>query len=155
MKELPDKPSELIRLALEDLRKAEADPRYTVNMNVWHEEQLDGEARRTCSVCLAGAVMAGTLEKSPFDVLEPENCGRHQSKLKALNQFRMGELHAGLSLIPIVWEREGIPKRVKITGYHPLFKAFDNVTEEEGLHYREKFHEEMGKLADRFEEAGL
>ena len=33
---LPDKPSELIRVALGDLAKCMADPRYFIDMRGWH-----------------------------------------------------------------------------------------------------------------------
>ena len=56
MSELPDKPSELIRLALADLRKCEADPRYLIDMAQWHRPVTS----ELCHVCLAGAVMART-----------------------------------------------------------------------------------------------
>ena len=52
---LPDKPSELIRLALSDLEKCEGDSRYEVDMNEWHVPTQKGHV---CYVCLAGSVMA-------------------------------------------------------------------------------------------------
>lgn len=56
---LPDKPSELLRLALHDLELCEQDARYVVAMHFWHVYDIDSYSR--CAVCLAGAVMSQTL----------------------------------------------------------------------------------------------
>lgn len=94
---LPDKPSALIKLALDDLRKAERDPRYEVWMGYWHTGTWHPQERTACCVCLAGAVMAGTLGAYPADAMFPESydeetCG----KLEALNYFRLGAVQTGL-----------------------------------------------------------
>lgn len=60
---LPLDPSELLTLAANDLRAVGDNPDYQVYMGDWHAP--DG---RVCSVCLAGAVMAGTL-KVPKDAV--------------------------------------------------------------------------------------
>lgn len=84
MSRLPDRPSELIRLALRDLRSAIASG-YLVNMNDWHTPLLrreggefvvsrDERGRARCEVCLAGAVMACSLgaprdrDMGPFEI---------------------------------------------------------------------------------------
>lgn len=55
------KASELIELALSDLLKIERDPRYEINMSVWHSGSLDTAAGASpCYVCLAGSVLAKT-----------------------------------------------------------------------------------------------
>lgn len=61
MTQLPDKPSELIRLAVADLERAEASPDYIIDMGCWHEPIPNG----LCAVCFAGAVIAGTLGAHP------------------------------------------------------------------------------------------
>lgn len=91
---LPDVPSELIRVALGDLAKAEADDRYAIDMGTWHSVGDD-----TCEVCLAGAVMAMSLGTDPrigggryptsFD-------NKTRDRLMALNCFRLGEVYEGL-----------------------------------------------------------
>lgn len=85
---LPDKPSDLITLALADLALAEASPEYKIAMGDWH---LPG--RRVCYVCLAGAVMAGTLG-APSDVdLTPFSFNANtRNKLQALDCFRQGTI---------------------------------------------------------------
>lgn len=82
---LPDKPSELIRLALADLALCAADPNYRIDMGQWHMPE-DG----VCQVCLAGAVMAKTLNASRADYLCPEDFPENRKKIKALDDFRDG-----------------------------------------------------------------
>lgn len=61
MKTLPDKKSELLKLALNDLAKAEKDPDYEINMNIYHRYRED---KGDCIVCLAGSVMAFSLKQN-------------------------------------------------------------------------------------------
>jgi hypothetical protein len=93
---LPDKPSELILLALEDLEKTEKDYRYKIDMDVYHD-RLDGDGL-ICSVCLAGAVMAQRLHPGDVDrCLMPGYFDvKTRNKLYALNSFRQGCVHDGL-----------------------------------------------------------
>jgi len=49
---LPDKLSDIILIALEDLRKAERSKKYKVNMNIEHRPN------GVCQVCLYGSIMA-------------------------------------------------------------------------------------------------
>ena len=101
---LPDMPSELITVALADLEKCEQDPRYEIDMGIWHQrgcyldpvqETMQSSCSMRCGVCLAGSVMAQTIRVEPDAVLEPDDFGgRTQGKLRALDLFRMGS-HAG------------------------------------------------------------
>ena len=92
---LPDKPSELIRVALADLRKVEALPDiYRVNMGVWHREH---RADAVCEVCLTGSVIATELGAMPGEHCGPEDFDQETTwKLYALNQFRVGNVFDGL-----------------------------------------------------------
>lgn len=87
---LPDKPSELIRLAIADLEKVEKRPDlYTVNMDMWHRPRRG--PRETCAVCLAGAVMAGSLKiPSDHEMLPANFSVDTRDKLRALDLFRFG-----------------------------------------------------------------
>jgi hypothetical protein len=99
MNELPDKPSELIRVALADLEKCKLDPRYSIDMLSWHQfDKLIG----VCHVCLAGAVMAKTFQCHPELCVNPYNFPREiASKLHALNAFRTGAIIYGLNWLKI------------------------------------------------------
>lgn len=80
---LPKKPSALILLALDDLAKAERSPRYRVDMGTYHggSENLPQYDPATCKVtrpkaapcvvCLAGSVMAFSLNVPPEIDVEP------------------------------------------------------------------------------------
>ena len=85
---LPDQPSELLKLALNDLIQVENDPRYDINMGEWHYPR-----ETACSVCLAGAVMAGTLDADPGEELSPEDFEQSNDawKLYALDSARWGD----------------------------------------------------------------
>jgi hypothetical protein len=69
MSSLPDKPSELIRVALWDLMQCEQDERYRIEMGIWHYAIND----RDCAVCLAGAVIAKTFGVLPTQVRDPSD----------------------------------------------------------------------------------
>lgn len=87
---LPDKPSALLRLALDDLAKVEAlSDRYQVDMERWH---LPDAARSKCSVCLAGSVMAMSLGADPTMALDPYEWWDDtiEKKLELLNELRLG-----------------------------------------------------------------
>ena len=59
MKKLPDKLSDLFTVALDDLERCIADPRYEINMRDWISLNT---STKKCEVCMAGAVMAKTLD---------------------------------------------------------------------------------------------
>ena len=97
------KPSELIRHALKDLEKVEEDPAYIVDMDEWHAHFPEDETPWTCSVCLAGAVMAKTLglqrneHSSPWTLRDNGDiCDREMKALLALDFFRVGSFNRGL-----------------------------------------------------------
>lgn len=81
---LPDKASELILVALEDLEKAEQAPGVAVDMATWHTPH-DG----VCYVCLAGCVLRRFGPDS--EKLTPSMFGASIiNKLIALDFLRIG-----------------------------------------------------------------
>ena len=138
MNKLPDLPSELIKLALEDLIIIEADPEYEVDMTDWHAPNSRGH----CFVCLAGAVMANTLDTSRYeDVVPGEFDEDTRRKLLALNSFRMGYIHIRLKELGISDTiYSDLPMEIPITTYR------DDPTE---------WKEGMNKMASMLEEVGL
>lgn len=100
--QLPAVVSELIELALNDLELVEEDERYVVNMERWHEPELTG----VCAVCLAGAVMASTLNTAPDKASTPHHyCAEDSRRLLALDYVRTANwsalLAATVSLEPV------------------------------------------------------
>lgn len=91
MKNLPNKASELIRLAIGDLEKAEASERYVIDMGNWHtpENLIKGSLYSDkCAICLAGAVMAFSLDIDPGIHCEPVD-------LDAVNGWKLRALIGG------------------------------------------------------------
>ena len=88
---LPHLPSALLRIALDDLAKTEADPAYSIRMSNWHAP--DGNV---CNVCLAGSVIAKSLGVAPTESLIPSTKSglkdEDRKALIALDYFRMGEI---------------------------------------------------------------
>lgn len=139
MKTLPDKPSELIRIAIADLKKVESMNKYTVDMGAWHD---DDKMDSTCHVCMAGSVIACTLDKtgkehwpnlSPYDFdLDTE------SKLRAINYLRMGSVGRAFDAIGLNYD-EGNKYMRDICQYH---------------NGAEIFYEDMEQLASDLEKDG-
>ncbi len=96
---LPDKPSALLRLAVSDAQKCEADPRYELRMSTWHRpnyynyQDADSPLPR-CLVCMAGAVMAQTFGLDPSEQSDPEDCEDETTRrrLNAIDDMRRGHL---------------------------------------------------------------
>ena len=92
---LPDKPSDLLELALKDLLKAEQDENLEIDMQYWHFPR-EGK----CLVCLAGACLHYEYNLNPnqsFIRLEIPNSVN--VKLSALNILRLGKVHTALRLL--------------------------------------------------------
>jgi hypothetical protein len=137
---LPDKPSELIRVAIADLEKCERSKKYTVDMGVWHTYH-----DKTCYVCLAGSVMAQTMgidshkSTTPGLLYRDEIPDLEVDKLQALNSLRLGEVGHALSLMD----------KKRPTGIKREYLMRSYITDRVG------FKVDMRKLADDLEAAGL
>lgn len=55
---LPDKPSEIVEIALHDLEVCENSPAYEIDMSRWYDTTIE---EGVCRVCLAGAVLASRM----------------------------------------------------------------------------------------------
>lgn len=136
MSRLPDKPSELIELALEDMAKVEAQPdRYQVHMLQWHAPMLGS---RRCIVCFAGAVMAGTLGVPDDLPVDPDAFDDDtRAKLLALDAFRQGRVSVGLGNMGM----RHIPGTTRTVTRYAVSSA--------------RWREDMTRLARELREAGL
>jgi len=134
---LPDKMSELIRVAIVDLEKVENLPeKYKVNMDIWHAT-LDQD--EFCSVCLAGSVMAQTLGAKSTDNIRPYYSHLNVKKLIALNALRAGYVDSASRHMQYDKALNSLRFDRGITDYHTN---------------AEQFKKEMLKLADDLQEAG-
>ena len=95
---LPNKPSELIDLALADLELCEKDEEYQIDMEVYYDRSISS---KVCQVCLAGAVMAQSLERYSTTLFPSSFDCDTSNKLSALDMFRKGSLRTGLRCLSI------------------------------------------------------
>ena len=86
---LPDKLSELLNVALKDLKKCERSKKYEVYMMAWH---LPNSDKGTCMVCLAGSVMAKEFKLSPSECAAWSDIkdDKVKSKIVALSDIAFG-----------------------------------------------------------------
>lgn len=96
---LPRVLSDLIDVAVEDLKKVEDDPRYSFQMNTWHLP-LRAQAAKpaTCAVCMAGSVMAMSLRAARSRAADPASpeYAPNADQLWALNGIRTGAVEPAL-----------------------------------------------------------
>lgn len=149
MKTLPNKPSELIRVALADLRECEDDPNYDIHMSSWH---TFNNVTAKCQVCLAGAVMAKTFEVPLRKAMGPDdpefNSGQQVAfKLFALDQIREGKIYHGVWTI--------MAADIKTKDIEKIRKVeWDNLPIPHHRIDREGFHKTLQKVADGLEAIG-
>jgi len=148
--ELPHVMSELITIALKDLKKAEKTKGYVVDMSDWHsQDELEcrtsggGDLIRTekvCSVCFAGSVMAFSLKVKKDAHVEPNKFGTHNANaFYALNNLREGDVTGAAGYLGI--DREG------------LYDFNRGIAEYEYMDSK-PFHDDMAKLAKDLKKAG-
>ena len=172
---LPTKPSELIRVALADLRECEADDRYRVDMWDLHSSRKGQRGQMVCHVCLAGAVLAQTLGAPRNRSISGRDLARYRSsvqdRLRALDYFRRGEIKAGLSCLRLTIRHEyGLRAldcfraRQIVTGLSWLRQDISDLDEDWGRFSDvsgydasdpDEFHDRMHRLANFFESHGL
>lgn len=131
---LPEKPSELIELALHDLELAEKDGRYRIYMFGWHMPHYG-----VCHVCFAGAVMAFSLGCDP-------NCGTGPRQFDAYSSKRFNFLDsARRGSVVEAWKKLS-------DGYQEC--PLDDRSVAEYAKNPESFKSDMRGLAREFREAG-
>lgn len=104
---LPDKPSELLEKALEDLEECEKTEGYMISMEHWHYKNSTPRlGSGKCKVCMAGSVLACKFDKKDTFVgsptrmeLEGNLSTRNRNKLLAIDEFRSGNIQNGLEML--------------------------------------------------------
>ena len=92
-------PSELIRVAVYDLTLCEKDSNYHIDMAAWHSvcKASWPFQNEVCFVCLAGSMMAKSLNMNRAQNGNPDNYRSEISlKLRAVDFFRQGEVTKGM-----------------------------------------------------------
>jgi hypothetical protein len=128
--ELPKKPSALIRLAVEDIEKCEADPNFKIEMSAWVSMALSGR----CEVCAAGAILVQNA-KHGLNAMVADMVAWADGPLPsyvefptfmyAVDAFRCGHIIDGLRALDIEPPR-GIKEIMNVVPYslhNGLFKA--------------------------------
>jgi|ERR1700722_2650209 len=161
---LPKKMSKLIKVALRDMRKAEAKPdKYVINMSEWYNPDqtvdcvLSGdnniviESKPVCVMCAAGSVMAFTL-KATKAADGPEHFPDNEHQLSAIDDLRCGQVGAAaaeLGLHETEWDES-------TCSYKPnQFERYNTHIPEYDRDKPEPFHKAMEKLQAKLEKAGL
>ncbi|KKL08211.1 hypothetical protein LCGC14_2578130 [marine sediment metagenome] len=99
---IPGKPSDLIKLAVDDMIAIERRTRYRIVMCDWHCPEGDaGAGTDVCEVCFAGSIMARrTKEAGHRTCLTNSSFSADDSnKFIALDSFRRGDIRDGLRRI--------------------------------------------------------
>lgn len=139
---LPDLPSELLKVAMDDFEKVERDSRYVISMASWHKPRSKNQSGVECAVCFAGAVMAETCKMPTDEIFDPtwEEEDKNNRKFRALNLFRIGQVRNGLWLLGSKYVPSNAPRDRHIVNYDA-----DSQT----------FKDQMRLLAQELREAGL
>lgn len=131
---LPDRPSELLALALNHLRKKEGVPNIEIDMTHWVAFSKESDL---CHTCLAGAIMLDFYGKEVEEIVKhvednlstltievgPRNlqdCGvklHEVEKICSLNAFRSGYLSDAYDALRREMP-ESLPRFVNVTPHH-------------------------------------
>lgn len=161
---LPVKLSELLGVALQDLKAAEMRKDIKVDMDVWLEMENEDDVEdphRRCCVCLAGASLlsltggdysrfAGFYGSSIFDSL-PRTV---QVKMLAINELRRGRIVPAYQTMDLDFPAE----YPKLYGRGNLFLELVNAEERNVRYYEDDpggFREDMERLLRFLKEKGL
>lgn len=130
---LPDKPSELIRVALADMKKAQ-DKGHRIDMDHWSVEE-----GKKCAVCLAGALMAETGDAG-YRKFDPDDFDvETRKKLYAIDDFRQGMVNSGLVVMglshpkPLIHTREFRDFHLNAVGFAQDMNDLADELEAEGF----------------------
>lgn len=99
--------SELIQLAVNDARKAEATGKYVLDGGYWHEPV---PSRGVCKICLGGGVIAGLVAFDAGTAANERAVGSDELEqwetnlLVALDNVRMGLVEFALNQLGKDWE---------------------------------------------------
>lgn len=94
---LPNKPSALLRLAVNDCKKVQKMKTRKLQMLSWHHwSSIDN----VCSVCMAGSIMDRTLKVDlKRNIIPADFDFDKQNKLHAVNEMRNGNFDSAFSLL--------------------------------------------------------
>jgi len=133
---LPDLPSKLLAIALEELRKVEKNNDYEIEMLVWHSPCFAG----ACQVCLAGAVIVGKLKVPRHQYANASSFHKSLNrKLEAIDFLRRGFVGDALEIL-------GIEKPKSIEDFYDVEHYYTD---------RKRFFCAVTRIQKRLEKVGL
>ena len=155
MTTLPNKLSELLRLAVWDAVACEQMPEtYELNMGLWHSP-----SQGICRVCMAGAVMAQTLRMHPDDSVsgEPEDHDEdiatdENNPFFAIDSMREGEFIMAAQCIQGSYDGHG--REALIAASKIVEDELDALSEGDGRPSRASWSTYL-EAADELQRAGL
>ena len=143
------KPSELIRLAIEDMKKSIASG-ASVNMGLWCTKL----GTPHCTVCFAGAIM---LQREKDTVLCNDggldlfdiNKSKYKKQYMFLDRIRKGEISEAMKFYRRYIQPINKNLLIGFVNDYPDFAEYESCVNDE------QFFSQMKKIADEFEELGL
>ena len=143
-----DKPSTILEKALEDLVRVERSEDFEVNMDHWYDLKDDG----VCSVCLAGAAVAGQVnfDQKVFEGMDEEYDNKYFNRFAFLDSVR--DYHYESAAFQLKNHNNIILPGTIIVELYKRFGLKDRI---EYHHDKTKFHENMGKVVDVLREGGF
>ena len=101
--ELPNTLSGLLRVAVNDAKLCEADPKFQLNMSNWVEASYEDDSSGNpmqCHVCMAGAVLvqrSGVPLGALYGYVPDDDPGETDRKMVAINDLRVGAVSRAYS----------------------------------------------------------
>lgn len=148
---LSDKLSEVILQGVKDLEFVEKNPKYKIDMGVYHDKEYssweDKKVSEKCAVCFAGAVIARAGNDPEKEIWPSYFDEKTANKLKALDAIRRGDLREALGLMRV----KKLPKIVQV--FVDSYVGDISVTPYERS--PAKFKKEMREIAGELKSLGL
>jgi len=137
--------AELLKVAVADLEMINKNPKYILDVDLWHHP-IDSKKGDVCAVCIAGAVLAGTLEVNNHKCMDPYSFESKTCKLLlALDHLRTDYPDEAIAKrLSIALDRDISPDAIML-----LRSCYDD----DKLHFGDL--REWSNLAHRAEELGL
>jgi len=106
---LPEKLSDLIDLALSDMKVMEKSKKHVIQMQTWHEPVHEN----LCSVCFAGGVIANTMGGNHRENLGPSTYNSYEkNRFQAIDSIRCYSVVGAFSWIGFEFITEKFENRI-------------------------------------------
>lgn len=152
---LPKKLSDLIELAVDDVKAVARNKKYILDLDHWHIPMFGvGWAPKVvhCAVCFAGSVIANTLKKSIHESIGPDDLSKtDQRAMFALNGVRQGLVVLALYDLEVS-ERKIEKYKEKYVSTEEFYYGGKALQCKEK---RKQFYKDMARVVKQLREVGL